>query len=244
MILKKISLFLLCAVVFAGCSKKDPILPGTRYDIFDDGEIKIENKDIPELSQNIKNIYGDEDCDYTQDSNNNIFKNDRKIFSGFSGNNYVKSNQSPICVGNYIYTGFSSGEVVKINKQTNKLIWSTDVFKGTNLTGGNPVVDIIAHVGVDKNFVYAGGLGDAFCKINSGNGNKVWCLDIPVATDFIMVDDFIFVVGADNYLYAINSKEGNVYWKTAIKKQVKPNYDGNFITVGKYKINYKNGALR
>ena len=242
--MKKISLFLLVALAFVGCSKHDPILPGTRYDIFESGDIKIENTELPDLSSTTKNISGDENCDYTQDSSNSILKGDKKIFSGFTIGSFVKSNQSPICAGNFIYTGFSSGEVVKINKNNGNLIWSTDVFKESSLIGGTSVVDIIAHVGVDKNFVYAGGLGDAFCKINAGNGNKVWCLDISVPVDFIMVDDFLFVVGADNHLYAINSKDGKVYWKTEIKKQVKPIYNGEFIKVGRYKINYKNGALR
>ena len=227
-----------------GCSKHDPILPGTRYDIFESGDIKIEKSELPDLSESEKNIYGDKDCNYTQDSMNVIWKDGKKIFSGFSSNSFVKSNQSPICVDNYLYTGFSSGEVVKINKRNGNLIWSVDVFKESSLIGGTSVVDIVAHVGVDKNFVYAGGLGDAFCKINATNGNKIWCLNISVPVDFIMVDDFIFVVGADNNLYAISSKDGKVYWKTEIKKQVKPIYDGKFIRVGKYKINYKNGALR
>lgn len=242
--MKKISAFLLCALAIVGCSKKDPILPGTRYDVFDTDEIKIENKDIPDLSESITNISGDENCNYKQDSSNTIWLDDKKVFSGLSNGSYVKSGQSPICVGNYIYTGFSSGEVVKINPKTKQLVWTSDVFKTTSLTGGTPVVDIVAHVGIDKNFVYAGGLGDAFCKLNVNNGNKVWCLGISVGTDFIMIDDFLFVVGTDNNLYAINKNNGEVYWKTEIRKQVKPKFDGKFITVGKYKINYKNGALR
>ncbi|MBQ7409473.1 MAG: PQQ-binding-like beta-propeller repeat protein [Alphaproteobacteria bacterium] len=240
--MKKISLFLLCALAIFGCSKKDPILPGTRYDIFDNDEIKVSGKDVPDLSEKITNISGDENCDYRQDSNNTIWFGNRRVYSGFSGNGYVASFQSPICVGGYAYTGLSTGEIIKLNK--NKLIWKTDVYKENSLTGGTPVVDIVAHVGVDKNYVYAGSLGDAFCKLNANTGNKIWCLDISVGVDFIMVDDFIFVVGTDNNLYSINKNNGEVYWKTEIKKQVKPNYDGKFITVGKYRINYKNGALR
>ena len=61
--------------------------------------------------------------------------------------------------------------------------------------------------------------------------------------DFIMVDDFIFVVGTDNNLYSINKNSGDVYWKTEIKKQVKPIYKDKFIIVGRQAINYKNGMI-
>ena len=155
----------------------------------------------------------------------------------------MKSNQSPICVGNFIYNVLSTGEVIKVNTNTRQPVWVADVFKNSNLTGGASVVDIVAHVGVDGNYVYAGGLGDAFCKINANTGNKIWCANISVPVDFIIVDNFAFVVGADNDLYAVDTKNGETYWRTEIKKQVKPVFKESFIVVGKQRINYKNGSL-
>ena len=241
--MKKIFAFLVILMVTASCSKRDPILPGVRHDIFDSTEIKIENKDVPELSQNAKDIFGDSNCDYKQDALNNIWHGDDKIYTGFAMDSVVKSNQSPICSGQFIYTGLSTGEVVKVNTKTKKLVWSADVYRGNNLTGGASVVDIIAHVGFDKNYVFAGGLGDAFCKLNANNGNKIWCVNISVPVDFIIVDNFAFVVGTDNNLYALNTDNGAVYWKSGIKKQKSPKYDGKNIIVGKERFDYKNGAI-
>ena len=224
-----------------GCSKHDPILPGVRYDIFDTNDVYVANQEVPDLTDTIKNISGDEKCDYRQDATNTVWLGDEKIYTGFTTDSVVKSNQSPICDGQFIYTGLSTGEVIKINAKLKKIIWVADVFRGNNLTGGASVVDIVAHVGLDGKYVYAGGLGDAFCKLNANNGNKVWCLDISVPVDFIIVDNFAFVVGADNNLYAINTDKGDIYWKSEIAKQRKPKYDGQNIIVGKEKINYKNG---
>jgi len=232
---------LLCALAMVACSKRDPILPGERADIFDSYEINVKDQEVPDLSPEVTNISGDENCEYRQDAQNVIWLADKKIWTGFATNNAVKSEQSPICDGNFIYTGLSTGEIVKINTKTKKTVWTTDVYRVNNLTGGASVVDIVAHVGVNGKHVYAGGLGDAFCKLNANNGNKVWCLNISVPVDFIMVDDFIFVVGTDDNLYAINKLNGDVYWKAEVKKQVKPKYDGKNIVVGRQKINYKNG---
>ena len=239
--MKKWSVFLLCALVMASCSKHDPILPGERADIFDNNEVLVLNREVPELSQNTINISGDKNCEYRQDAQNVIWLADKKIWTGFATNNAVKSNQSPICDGQFIYTGLSTGEVVKVNTANRKLVWSADVFRANNLTGGASMVDVVAHVGLDGKYVYAGGLGDLFCKLNAYNGNKVWCVNISVPVDFIMVDDFVFVVGTDNNLYAIDKQKGGVYWKSEIKKQVMPKYDGKNIIVGRQKINYKNG---
>jgi len=232
---------LLCALAIASCSKHDPILPGVRSDVFDSYEINVKNQELPELSDSVVNISGDKECDYRQDAQNVIWLADKKIWTGFATNNAVKSGQSPICDGNFIYTGLSTGEVVKVNTSNRRLVWSTDVYRANNLTGGASMVDVVAHVGLDGKYVYAGGLGDAFCKLNANTGDKIWCLNISVPVDFIMVDDFIFVVGTDNNLYAINKQKGEVYWKSAIKKQVAPKYNGKNIIVGRQKINYKNG---
>jgi outer membrane protein assembly factor BamB len=241
--MKKIFAFLLCCLAISSCSKHDPILPGVRHDIFDTTDVKIENKNVPELSKSAKEIYGDKDCEYKQDISNNIWQGDKKIYDGFAMDNVVKSGQSPICSGQFIYAGLSTGEVVKINKSNKKVVWTADVYRGNNLTGGAAVVDIVAHVGLDGKYVFAGGLGDAFCKLNASNGNKVWCVNVSVPVDFIIIDNFAFVVGTDYNLYAINIDDGSVYWRTEVKKQVAPKYDGKNIIIKKQKIDYKTGEI-
>ena len=226
-----------------GCSKRDPILPGERHDIFGAENIKIVNKSVPVLSESAKNIYGIESCDFTQDATNTIWNGDKKVFKGFATDDLVKNNQRPVCVDNFVYTGFSNGEIIKLNTNNNHVVWTADVYKENTLTGGSRIVDIVARVGVDKNFVYAGGLGDAFCKFKNINGNKVWCTNISVPVDFILIDDFAFVIGADSNLYAINVNDGSVYWKTKVKKQVAPKYDGQRIIVGREEINYTDGKI-
>lgn len=240
--MKKLLLFLVCVLSVQGCSKHDPVLPGVRYDIFESFDVAVENADVPDLNVE-KNISGDVVCDYRQDSSNTIWSGENKIFSGFAMENSVKSNQSPICDGGFIYTGLSTGEVIKLNPRTKRVVWVADVFRSSNLTGGASVVDIVAHVGIDKRFVYAGGLGDSFCKLNKSNGDKVWCVNISVPTDFIIVDNFAFVVGTDSILYAINIDSGKIYWKSEIKKQVKPEFENGVLIVGREKINPKDGSL-
>ena len=242
--MKKFLVCLLCVLAVFGCAKHDPILPGERHDIFGDTDVNVANKLVPDLSESVKNIYGNESCDFTQDATNTIWKGDKKVFKGFATSDSVKNDRKPVCVGNFVYAGLSSGEVIKLNTHNNRVEWVVDVYKENTLTGGSSIVDIVARIGVDKNFVYAGGLGDAFCKLKNINGDKIWCVNISVPVDFIVIDDFAFVIGSDNNLYAIDVNDGTVFWKTKVKKQIAPKYDGQYIIVGRQKINYIDGQIQ
>ncbi|MCQ2562118.1 MAG: PQQ-like beta-propeller repeat protein [Alphaproteobacteria bacterium] len=239
--LKKIIIFCVLCITVAGCTKHDPILSGTRYSVFNTETINVLNKDITDLPDEYS--YKTQDCPYKQDETNSVWYGDKKIYTGFAPDKFVKNSQSPVCDGDYLYTGFSTGEVVKLNTKTNVVDWTIDVFKTNSLLGGSPVVDIVAHVVLDTNYIYVGGLGDSFCKINKTNGAKKWCLDISVAKDFIMVNNTLFVVGTDNNLYAINKVDGSVYWKTNISEQESPIYKNKTIIIDNQKINAVNGKL-
>lgn len=229
-------------LLLAACSEKDPILPGTRTSIFNDDNLNVLNTNVPNLPDEITNL-DTNDCPYTQDSSNVIWSGDKKIFSGFPTSNSVKSSQKPVCDNGYVYAGLTTGELVKINPTNKKILWIADIYRTSNMTGGASILDIIAPIKVVGNYVYVGGLGDAYCKINAYSGAKKWCDTISVSVPFIVTEKVSFVVATDNNLYAIRNSDGAVYWKTEIKEQSEPVYQSKIITVGKQKINAETGEL-
>lgn len=233
---------IIAAFVLVGCADHDPILPGVRTPVFSMNEVNVLNTEIKNLPENISTP-DVTDCHYHQDSANVIWDGDRKIFSGFPTNNSVQSNQSPICANGYVYAGLTTGEVVKIAPKSRKIIWIADVFRHSNMTGGASIVDIIAPLVIHKGALYVGGLGDAFCRINTSSGDKKWCVNIGVAVPFIVMDNVAFVVATDNNLYAIRTTDGAVYWRTPVKNQVAPIYSNKIISVGDMKINAENGEI-
>lgn len=240
--MRKIALLVCCLSLVAACDKHDPILPGQRTAIFAGSELTILNQSIENLPDNIpeqKNTA----CPYTQDLSNVIWRGDKKIFSGFPTNNSVKSSQRPTCSGKYIYAGLTTGELVKINPSSRQVVWIADIYRASNLTGGASVLDIIAPIVVDGSYVYAGGLGDAFCKVSASSGAKKWCSDISVSQPFIIAGPAAFVMGADNYLYAVRLSDGAIYWRTDIGLQAAPEYKDKIITVYDMKINAETGKV-
>ncbi len=238
--MRKISVILGCLLGLCACDKHDPILPGVRTAIFDTSNIQVQNKDITDIPQ-VAHTTDNSQCKYTQDASNVIWDGERKIFSGFATSNTVATNTRPICSGKYLYAGLTTGEVIKIDPKTRQIMWIADVYRTSNLTGGASVVDIIAPIIPYGNAVYAGGLGNAFCKIAATSGDKKWCLDIGVAVPFIIAGNYAFVAGTDNNLYAISTNDGTVFWRSEIIDQVAPIYEIGRITVGTETFNVQNG---
>jgi outer membrane protein assembly factor BamB len=241
--IKSYLLFTLCSLLFvSACSKQDPILPGNRESIFPDTSIKVIDKKIPSLPDNIINEPTN-DCPYTQDSSNTIWNGDKKMFSGFATSNFVKNNQKPVCDGGFIYAGLTTGELVKVNAKTREIAWISDIYRQSNMLGGASMLDIVAPVIVKNDGVYAGGLGDAFCKLNKSDGHKIWCADIGVSESFTIVDNFAFVVGTNNKLYAVNTSNGEIYWDTTTENQATPIYQNKTIIVDDQTFDALNGKL-
>ncbi|MCM1223523.1 MAG: PQQ-binding-like beta-propeller repeat protein [Lachnospiraceae bacterium] len=238
--MRKIFTSVIALVALAACAKHDPILPGTRSAIFASNDITVLNTPVPDVPEN----FIDSDtaaCPYRQDSSNVIWHGERKIFSGFATPNSVASHQRPVCHGKYVYAGLTTGELVKVNPTTRVIAWMADIYRPSNLTGGASVVDITAPIVVDDAYVYAGGLGDAYCKINNANGAKKWCVNIGVGLPFLVANNVSYVVSTDGKLYAIRDSDGAVYWRTSVDKQVAPKYSDGVITVGREKFDAKSG---
>ena len=240
--MRKIGAFCCCMLLVAGCAEHDPILPGVRTPVFNTNNINILNTDIKNLPDNIASI-DNTDCPYTQDSSNVIWDGKRKVFSGFPTNNSVASTQTPVCYNGYVYAGLTTGEVIKVAPKSRKIAWIADVFRPSNMTGGAAIVDIIAPLVIHDGALYVGGLGDAFCRINTISGDKKWCVNIAVALPFIVADNVAFVLATDNKLYAIRTSDGAIYWRTSVENQSEPKYENKIITVGKQKIDAASGKI-
>lgn len=235
------TLSLLTLALLGACDKHDPILPGQRESIFPGSALTVVGKDVPNLPENAYTP-ADVKCPYSQDAANIIWSGDKKIFSGFPTSNSVKSNQTPVCDGNFVYAGLTTGELVKVNPRTRDIKWIADIYRASNMTGGAGMVDIITPIVVKGSDVYVASLGDAFCRVNKTSGVKKWCVNISAGVPFIVTDSASFILGTNNTLYAINNNDGSVYWATnRVREQRAPEYKDRVITIGREQFDATNG---
>lgn len=238
--MRRIYAILCCLFLFTACDKHDPILPGVRTPIFGTDQISVQNKTIAEIPE-AAYVFDNSACPYTQDSNNVVWDGERKVFSGFPTNNTVSATVRPVCSGKYVYAGLSTGELVKINPKSRQIMWIADIYRASNMTGGASMVDIVAPVVPHGDSVYVAGLGDAFCRVNATSGDKKWCVNIGSALPFVVAGKYGFVVATDGNLYAISLSDGAVFWRSAVKRQIAPNYDAGRIIVGSETFNVSDG---
>ena len=236
----KLAILIVCGLAVVACDKHDPILPGERSDIFNTKTLNVLNESVPNAPENIV-ANTQMDCPYTQKSDNTIWDGARKIFSGFATGNSVAGTRTPVCNGRYVYAGLSTGELVKINPQTRQIAWIADVYRPSNMTGGASVLDIVAPIQIQGKYIYAGGLGDAFCKISDATGNASWCTNIGVEKPFIIGDTVAYVVDTEKKLNAVRLKDGAIYWRTSVKKSRTPKYENRVITVAGEKFDAESG---
>ena len=240
--MRKFVIFTVICAALSACDSHDPILPGVRSDIFATDTLKVLGEPVPNVADSSV-LPGASDCPYTQKSDNTIWDGERKVFSGFATNNSVAGTKQPICNGKFVYAGLSTGELVKVNGKNRQIAWIADVYRPSNMTGGASVVDIIAAPQIYKNYVYVGGLGDAFCKISDATGRAAWCIDIGVEKDFVITDAAIYVVDTDKNLNAIRLRDGAIYWRSPVKKSKTPKYQDKIVSVGGEDFNAETGEL-
>jgi len=239
--MRKYALLFCCGLLVSACDTHDPILPGVRTAIFDTGASQnVLNTSVPDLPDTAP-VMADNKCDYTIDNTNTIRDGERKIFVGFPAANSVDVETHPVCDSGYVYAGLSTGNVVKIAPTTRRVMWMADVYSESNMMGGAATVDIVAPLVIDGGWVYAGGMGDAFCKLNASNGAKKWCASIGTRHPFIVLKNVAYVVGLDNALYAIRTSDGAIYWRTELKKTSAPKYENKKIIVDGKEFNAETG---
>lgn len=238
--MRKSLVFLLCTLGLVACDKHDPILPGERSNIFNTKTLNILNTPVENAPENV-DIATVADCPYTQKSDNTIWDDGRKIFSGFATGNSVAGTRTPVCEDGFVYAGLSTGELVKVNPRNRQIVWVADIYRQSNMTGGASVLDIVAPIMIRGKYVYAGGLGDAFCKISVATGNAAWCVDIGVEKPFIITDTVAYVVDTENMIDAVRLRDGAIHWRAAVKKSRTPKYQNKTIIVGDEKFNAETG---
>lgn len=240
--MRKPTIFIFGALALTACDKHDPILPGVRDNIFNTTNLSVINQPVPNPGEPITTNESS-DCPYTQKPDNTIWDETRKVFSGFATGNSVAGTRHPVCAGKFLYAGLSTGELVKINPKTRQIVWVADIYRPSNMTGGASVLDIVAPIGIYEKYIYAGGLGDAFCKISDATGKTVWCAYLGVEKPFVITNTTAYVLDTTNNLNAIRLTDGAIYWRKPVKKSVAPKYTDGAIIVGNEKFDAATGNL-
>jgi len=105
------------------------------------------------------------------------------------------------------------GKVYALNLETGKKIWHAKIQVESGITS-SPIVD--------NNIIYLGSNSGTIHALNSDNGESLWTLKIEgaVETTLALRKDTLFFGTFDQYIYAVDAKQGKVKWKFETGKAV------------------------
>jgi hypothetical protein len=203
----QVRVVLTICVLLISCASHDPVLPGERMPVFAQSAITTENSVPLDIGRPLTSA----DCtNISVNSKNEIWRGSVRLFAGLPTESEMRMPRKAVCRKNFVYAGLSTGELVKVNVASGDIKWTADIFAERSPTGGSPFLNIAAAPILRKGFVYAGGLGGAFCKIRDQDGKKIWCLPMAVRSVLRSTEMFDIVLTTEDRTYAV-STDGKVY---------------------------------
>ncbi|WP_421989631.1 PQQ-binding-like beta-propeller repeat protein [Roseococcus sp.] len=127
---------------------------------------------------------------------------------------------SPAVDGDTCVTGFASGEIVALNVNDGRVLWSESL--GTT-RGGASIADIGAISAlpvIDRGRVFAIGMAGAATSLDLRSGRRVWEREVGGSLTPSVAGDWFFALTRGNRLMALERDNGRVRWITEL-----PNYE-------------------
>lgn len=119
---------------------------------------------------------------------------------------------APAFTDGLVVGGFGSGELVALRAASGSVAWSDSL---TAARGRNSLVDLSAIRGlpvVADGTVYVGSLGGLVLSLDVRTGRRLWERDIATADTPWVAGDWMFILGTDGRLAAVERSDGRVVW--------------------------------
>jgi outer membrane protein assembly factor BamB len=123
------------------------------------------------------------------------------------------SNPSPAVDGDTVVVPYPSGELVALNIQTGKPVW-TESLARTRIASAMAAITDAARPVIDGDTVFAVGHGGRMIATQRKSGERLWSLNIAGTQAPSVAGDAVFVVDTNGQLMAITRRDGKVVWTT------------------------------
>ncbi len=129
---------------------------------------------------------------------------------------------APAVVDGIVIAGFGSGELVALRASSGTVVWSDSLAASRGRTAISDLSAIRGMPAVKEGRVYAASLGGQFLANDLRSGRRLWELELASGETPWVAGDWVFVVGADAQVAAINRTDGSVAWITQLDQYENP----------------------
>ena len=120
---------------------------------------------------------------------------------------------APACSAekNMLVTGFSNGEVQAFNAGIGFPLWTLSLINTDTADFKTEINALKAAPVIDESYVFATG-NELTAAADARTGDRVWAQNIGGSNMPWVVGPYVYITSADNKLYALNKKNGQILW--------------------------------
>lgn len=126
----------------------------------------------------------------------------------------LRSNASPLIVGDELYIGFDNGQLLKFNASNGQLRWAARVGQPKGKTDIERLIDVDAAPLVIGPYVYSVGYKGRLIAVNRGTGRIAWGQEISSYLDLVGIDSSIVAIDDDSHIKSFDSLTGSLNWES------------------------------
>ena len=130
----------------------------------------------------------------------------------------VLGSSSPAAVEEFIIAPYSSGEIIAYLASNGRRLWTDAISQAGRFTPISEINDIGSRPILSGGMVFASSQSGVTVAIDGRSGTRIWSIPTGSTQAPALAGDFMFIMGVDNTLSAINPANGEVYWVTPLRK--------------------------
>ena len=133
-------------------------------------------------------------------------------YQGTNSSTTVLTGAAPAVTEGFVVAGFGSGELVAVRADSGALAWSDSLASSRGRASQLDLSAIRALTVIDRNLVFAIGLGGLLVSLDLRSGRRLWEREVGGSETPWVAGDWLFVQTADQTLAAISREDGRVRW--------------------------------
>lgn len=134
-------------------------------------------------------------------------------YESFEESARVLSSGSPAVEADVVIAPFSSGEVVALDADTGRLLWSATIARSSRLNALSTLNDIAGSPVIDRGGVFAVSHAGQLAAIDARTGQLAWEINVSSRNTPWVAGDVIYLISVEGDLLALSRNDGAVIWR-------------------------------
>ena len=162
----------------------------------------------------------------------------------------VLGSSSAAAVEDFVIAPYSSGEIIAYLASNGRRLWTDAISQAGRFTPISEINDIGSRPVLSGGLVFASSQSGVTVAIDGRSGTRVWSIATGSTQAPALAGQYMFILGVDDTLSAVNPANGEAYWVTTLrkfkkekKKKGRISYSGPIIASGRVVIVSSTGEL-